>query len=419
MRKLLRIVLLIMLLALLLAGGGYLYLRQSLARTEGTIRIDGLKAPIELLRDAYGIPHIRAQSIEDAYFGLGFAHAQDRLWQMEMSRRIAAGRVSEVVGASGLDTDRFLRTLGVRRAAEASLAALDAGTRAVLEAYAAGVNAFLATRQVLPPEFWLLHVTPEPWTPADSMAWIKMMSWDLGANWKSELLRMRLSRTLPQARIEELLPPYPGEAPLKIRDLKTLYAGLAGDAHALGGDAQALDAAMLKVAALLPGWLPEGAGSNNWVVSGKRSASGKPLLANDPHLGLSAPPVWYFAQLSAPGLDAIGATLPGVPGILLGRNDRIAWGATNTGPDVQDLYLEKLEGRDAYLTPAARGRSRCARRPSRCAARATSSCWCAARATARWCRTCCARRRGSRRAATRWRSRGPRSRATTPRSASR
>ena len=344
MRKLLRYSLLLVVVAALFTGGAYLYLRQSLPQTEGTIRIAGLKAKIELLRDAYGIPHIRASSIEDAYFGLGFAHAQDRLWQMEMSRRIAAGRLAEIVGASGLDTDRFLRTLGVRRAAEASLAKLDPGTRKVLDAYAAGVNAFLATRPVLPPEFWILRVTPEPWTPADSLAWIKMMAWDLGANWKNELLRMRLAKTLPQARIDELLPPYPGDAPLKIRDLKTLYAGL-------DGDAQALEAAMLKVASLLPGWLPDGAGSNNWVVSGKRSASGKPLLANDPHLGLTAPPVWYFAQLTAPGLDAIGATLPGVPGILLGRNEHIAWGATNTGPDVQDLYVEKLEGRDAYLTP--------------------------------------------------------------------
>ncbi len=344
MRKLLRYLLVLVAATALLAGGAYLYLRQSLPRLEGTIRIDGLKTPIELLRDAYGIPHIRAASIEDAYFGLGFAHAQDRLWQMEMSRRIAAGRLAEILGASALDTDRFLRTLGVRRAAEASLAKLDPDTRKVLDAYAAGVNAFLATRQVLPPEFWILRVTPEPWTPADSLAWIKMMSWDLGANWKNELLRMRLVKTLPQARIDELLPPYPGDARLKIRDLKTLYGGLDGDARALG-------AAMQQVAALLPHWLPEGAGSNNWVVSGKRSASGKPLLANDPHLGLTAPPVWYFAQLTAPGFDAIGATLPGVPGIVLGHNERIAWGATNTGPDVQDLYIEKLEGRDAYLTP--------------------------------------------------------------------
>ncbi|MGH8738291.1 MAG: penicillin acylase family protein [Burkholderiales bacterium] len=358
MRKLIRYLLMLVAVAGLLAGGAYLYLRQSLAQTEGTIRIDGLTAPIELLRDAYGIPHIRASSIADAYFGLGFAHAQDRLWQMEMSRRIAAGRLAEILGAGALDTDRFLRTLGVRRAAEASLAKLDPDTRTVLEAYAAGVNAFLATRPVLPPEFWMLRVTPEPWTPADSLAWIKMMAWDLGANWKNELLRMRLAKTLPQARIDELLPPSPGDAPLKIRDLKKLYGGLAGDARTLGGDApalrgdaQALGAAMQQIAAMLPDWLPDGAGSNNWVVSGKHSASGKPLLANDPHLGLSAPPVWYFAQLSAPGLDAIGATLPGVPGIVLGRNERIAWGATNTGPDVQDLYLEQLEGRDAYLTP--------------------------------------------------------------------
>ena len=344
MRKLLRIVLLAAALAGLLAGAGYFYLKQSLPVLEGTIRIAGLDAPVELLRDAYGIPHIRAQSIEDAYFGLGFAHAQDRLWQMEIDRRIAAGRLAEILGAKALDTDRFLRTLGVRRAADASLTHLDAGTRRLLDAYAAGVNAFLATRPVLPPEFWLLRTRPEPWTATDSIAWIKMMAWDLGANWKNELLRMRLAKTLSNARIEELLPPYPGDAPPKIADLKELYAGL-------GGGAQGLAKAMQQVAARLPHWLGAGAGSNNWVVSGKRSASGKPLLANDPHLDLSAPPVWYFAQLSAPGLDAIGATLPGVPGVLLGRNSRIAWGATNTGPDVQDLYIEKLQGRDAYLTP--------------------------------------------------------------------
>ena len=344
MRKLLRIVLLAAALAGLLAGAGYFYLKQSLPVLEGTIRIAGLDAPVELLRDAYGIPHIRAQSIEDAYFGLGFAHAQDRLWQMEIDRRIAAGRLAEILGAKALDTDRFLRTLGVRRAADASLTHLDAGTRRLLDAYAAGVNAFLATRPVLPPEFWLLRTRPEPWTATDSIAWIKMMAWDLGANWKNELLRMRLAKTLSNARIEELLPPYPGDAPPKIADLKELYAGL-------GGGAQGLAKAMQQVAARLPHWLGAGAGSNNWVVSGKRSASGKPLLANDPHLDLSAPPVWYFAQLSAPGLDAIGATLPGVPGVLLGRNPRIAWGATNTGPDVQDLYIEKLQGRDAYLTP--------------------------------------------------------------------
>ena len=287
------------------------------------------------MRDRYGIPHIFAASNEDAFFALGYVHAQDRLWQMEMGRRIAAGRVSEIVGPAGLETDRFLRTLGVRRAAEANLRALDAETRKLLEAYAAGVNAFLASGPVLPPEFWLTGARPEPWTPLDSMAWGKMMAWDLGGNWRSELLRMRLAKTLPLARIHEFLPPYPGEQAPVIADLKELYGTMERDA--------------IRLAKFAPD--NDGLGSNNWVVSGERSTSGKPLLANDPHLGLTAPPVWYFAHLSAPGINVIGATLPGVPGVILGRNERIAWGMTNTGPDVQDLYIEKLDAAGGYLAP--------------------------------------------------------------------
>jgi len=322
------------LLAALLAAA-YLYLRQSLPQTEGEVRLAGLGGPVDVLRDRYGIPHIFAASLQDASFALGYVHAQDRLWQMEMSRRIAAGRVAEIVGAGALETDRFLRTLGVRRSAEANLRTLDAETRKLLDAYAAGVNAFLAAGPVLPPEFWLTGARPEPWTAVDSVAWVKMMAWDLGHNWRDELLRMRLSKTLPLARIHQFLPPYPGEQPPVIADLKELYGTLERDA--------------VRLAQIFPG--NEGLGSNNWVVSGARSASGKPLLANDPHLGLTAPPVWYFAQLSAPGMNVIGSTLPGVPGVILGRNDRIAWGFTNTGPDVQDLYIEKLDAAGGYLTP--------------------------------------------------------------------
>jgi penicillin amidase len=322
------------LLASLLAGA-YLYLRQSLPATEGEIRLTGLTAPVEILRDRYGIPHIFAASLEDASFATGYVHAQDRLWQMEMSRRIAAGRVSEIVGEGGLETDRFLRTLGVRRSAEANLRTLDAETRKQLEAYAAGVNAFLASNPVLPLEFWLTGAHPEPWTPADSVSWTKMMAWDLGGNWRSELLRMRLSKTLPLARIHEFLPPYPGEPVPAIADLKELYNSMERDA--------------VRLAQFAPD--NDGIGSNNWVVSGARSESGKPLLANDPHLGLSAPPVWYFAQISAPGFNVIGSTLPGTPGVVLGRNERIAWGFTNTGPDVQDLYIEKLDASGGYLAP--------------------------------------------------------------------
>ena len=344
MRFVLRTVVVLALVVMAVAGGGYAYLLRSLPKVEGTLRLAGLSAEITVLRDAWDIPHIYAASINDAMFGLGFVHAQDRLWQMEMNRRIGAGRLAEVLGPRALETDVFLRTLGVERAARASLEGLDSETRDALDAYAAGVNAFLATDPVLPPEFWLLRVEPRPWMPVDSVAWTKMMAWDLGGNWKNEVLRMRLAKDFSLARINEFLPPYPGDAPPRIRELQQLY-------RALGVDPVRLAESAERVAALTADTLTEAAGSNNWVVSGERSASGKPLLANDPHLGLTAPPVWYFAHLVAPGLNAIGATLPGVPAVVLGRNQRIAWGFTNTGPDVQDLYIEKLEDGGKYLAP--------------------------------------------------------------------
>jgi penicillin amidase len=212
------------------------------------------------------------------------------------------------------------------------------------------VNAFIATRPVLPVEFWLTGAKFEPWTPADSIGWVKMMAWDLGGNWRSELLRMRLAKTLPLARINEFLPPYPGEAPLELPDLHKLYSTLEKEAPRL---AQA-NRGQTPISAKLgsdPNFQAEGLGSNNWVVSGARSATGKPLLANDPHLGLTAPAVWYFAHIKTPEFEAIGATLPGVPAIVLGRNTHFAWGFTNTGPDVQDLYLERLDGAGNYLAP--------------------------------------------------------------------
>jgi penicillin amidase len=338
MRLALRLLGLFLLVFVVCAAAFYLYLRGSLPATRGEIAVPGLGAPVDVLRDRHGIPHIYAASLEDAHFALGFVHAQDRLWQMEMNRRIGSGQLSEILGPSALEADRFMRTLGLRRVAEANLGHYDAETRRLLDAYAAGVNAFLARRPVLPPEFWLLGVTPEPWSAVDSIVWTKVMAWDLGGNWRSELLRMHLSRTLTTERIQEFLPPYPGDAPPPLPNLMALYSTLekkpgqtpvfslgSDPVFALGSD---------------PNFV---AGSNSWAVSGARSASGKPLLAADPHLGLTAPAVWYLAHLHAPGIDAIGGTLPGVPGILVGRNDRIAWGLTTTGADVQDLYLERLD----------------------------------------------------------------------------
>jgi penicillin amidase len=349
MRLAFRLFILLFVLAMILMAGGYIYLRRSLPVAEGEIALNGLNAPVEVLRDRFGIPHVFAQSERDAHFALGFLHAQDRLWQLEMNRRIAAGRLAEVVGRSGLETDRFMRTLGVQRAAHANVRNLDADTRQHLDAYAAGINAFLATDPLLPLEFLMLRVKPQPWTPEQSVAWLKMMAWDLGGNWRNELLRMRLAKTLPLARIHEFLPPYPGDAPPEIVEPGKLYEGLEQESTrvAKNGDVPYFSEAEAERNRVRPHF----SGSNSWVVSGARSASGKPLLANDPHLGLNAPPVWYLAHLHAPGLNAIGATLPGVPGIIIGRNERIAWGFTNTGPDVQDLYLEKLDTAGNYLTP--------------------------------------------------------------------
>src|SRR5688500_5151092 len=329
MKTLTRLVGIFLAILVVAATGGCLYLRQSLPAWQGEIEVPGLTAPVEILRDRFGVPHIFAQSERDAHFALGFVHAQDRLWQLEMNRRIGAGRLAEALGPGGLETDRFLRTLGVRRAAQASLAHLDADTRRHLEAYAAGVNAFLGTKPVLPPEFLVTNLFFEAWQPVDSLTWLKMMAWDLGGNWRNELLRMQLAQRLPLARIHEFLPPYPGDAPPEIRDLRELYRDK--EPPRLSLSSEFLGA------------------SNSWVVA--KGASGKPLLANDPHLGLSAPPLWYLAHLEAPRFSAIGATLPGVPGVLLGRNGRIAWGFTNTGADVQDLYLEKIDTLGQYLTP--------------------------------------------------------------------
>ncbi|MCP3023188.1 penicillin acylase family protein [Cupriavidus basilensis] len=347
MRWLKRLTWLVLTLAVLLlvcAFGAYVWYRQaSQPQTAGTLKLPGLRESVSIVRDRHAVPHIKAANAQDAYFALGFVHAQDRLWQLQMSKRIVSGRLAEILGPSALDTDRFLRTLGVRRNAEAILAQSSAETRAMLQAYADGVNAYIDGRKgPLPPEFLILRTQPERWEPADTLAWQTMMAWDLGGNWTQETLRMRLAQVLPVSRINELLAPYPGERPLRTMDYGNLYRHLAP-----------LATAMARVEQQAPAGYVEGMGSNNWVVSGAHTRSGKPLLANDPHLGLQAPALWYFAQMQAPGLDVTGATLPGMPGVVLGHNQRIAWGFTNTAPDVQDLYIERLQpgSTQRYQTP--------------------------------------------------------------------
>lgn len=326
----------LVLLGLAVAASGYLWLRQGLPVVDGERRLAGLTAPVEIVRDRHAIPHISGETISDVIFAEGYAHAQDRLWQMEFQRRVGAGRLAEVVGPDALPTDRFMRLLGFYRLAEASLAHLSDESRAWLDAYAAGVNAFLDDRSgPLPPEFLIFgHDQIEPWKPADSVVWIKMMALDLSRNWQNELLRARLATRLSEEQIADLWPDYPSSAPV------TLAAELNG-----------LD--LERLASVLPPAPPPGLGSNGWVVSGARSRSGAPLLANDPHLGYRTPGAWYLAHLKAPALELIGASMPGVPGIVLGHNGEIAWGMTNTGPDSQDLFIEKIDPDDPgrYLTP--------------------------------------------------------------------
>jgi penicillin G amidase len=340
---------LLLLIALL---GLLLWYRQaSLPLHEGRITARGLEQKVRIERDAGGVPNVVAASERDASFALGFAHAQDRLWQMEINRRIAGGRLAEILGPAALDADKFLRTIGVRRTAQSIFENLDAEHRELIEAYAAGVNAYLARRGgPLPPEFLLTRApAPEPWEPADSIGWSLMMAWDLARySHLMELRRLQLAQRFSVAEINDIYPPYPGDAPAATADYADMYRLLG-----LRRSAQS-DSARRDVASLEPGFgEPEGVGSNNWVVAGSRTVSGKPLLANDPHLGLAAPSLWYFAALSAPGLRAIGATLPGLPGVVIGRNDRVAWSFTNTGVDQQDLYLERLHPEDPgrYQTP--------------------------------------------------------------------
>lgn len=343
MRWLFRLFIAVVVLGALAAGSAYLIARLSLPTLNGEAKVDRpLASPVEILRDRHAVAHIRAATRNDSAFGLGYAHAQDRLWQMEVQRRIASGRLAEIFGAPGLTTDKFIRTLGIRRKAVAAFGFLKPETQAYLQAYSDGINAFLADHSgPLPPEFLIFGVTPEAWTPADSLGWLKMMAWDLSGNWGSELARLGLSRRLSKQQIDEFFPPYPGDGPVALADMTTLYRQVA-----MGLDIDAVQAA-------LPPPPPEGIGSNNWVVHGKRTVTGLPLLANDPHLGLTSPAIWYFAHLTTQNGGMIGATLPGVPGIVLGHNGRVAWGFTNTGPDTQDIYIEKIDPADAsrYVTP--------------------------------------------------------------------
>ena len=318
-------------------AGAYLFWR-AMPAYSGRETLPGLSAEARVWRDAYGVPHVFAASMDDAMRSLGYLHASERLFQMELQRRVGQGRMSEFAGADLLNVDRFTRTLGFYREAEASFAALSPLAQKRLQAYADGVNAFLdAHRSALPPEFLISGARPEPWKPADSLVIGKLLSLELSNNYKFEALRAHLRQKLGPEQAAWMFPRMKPGAPITTEPALT-------STHASGQSIEDQIGALVGVS--------HGA-SNEWVVAGSRTVTGKPILANDPHLELGAPILWYLARIVTPEGSVKGGTLPGTPIVLLGQNDSIAWGFTTADTDVQDLFIETVDPSNPsqYLTP--------------------------------------------------------------------
>ncbi len=325
------------------------------------ISIAGLHSEVTVRRDERGIPYIEAANDEDLYFAQGYVMASDRLWQMDMMRRTARGKLAEVLGTPALDQDKQHRTMGFAQEVDAELALASPQARGVLEAYAQGVNAYINSLDAksLPPEFRILGYQPQPWTAADSLLPTKLFSEALSSTWRLDVMREALA-SLPAEKRAALMPEIsPIDVLVVGKDTKSNRASINFSRNPGSvskplidevAKSQEIEAAALERVGLYAEAL---AASNNWVVSGKHTASGKPLLANDPHLAASAPSIWYLVNLKSPNIHVAGVTSPGIPGIVIGHNERIAWGFTNVGPDVQDLYIEKFdpENPKRYLTP--------------------------------------------------------------------
>ena len=349
--------------------------RRPLPQTDGEVAVRGLSGDVEVIRDDAGIAHIYADSDADLMRAQGFVHAQERFFEMDVRRHVTAGRLSEIFGEQTLETDKFIRTMGWRRVAEREYALLESGTREALDAYADGVNAYLEDRSVgrIAVEYSILGLTglryqPEPWTAVDSLAWLKAMAWDLRGNMEDEVDRVLLSLDHTDEEIAQLYPDYPYAEHPPIVTGGGVIDGVF-DQNASGNYTRNPRRTTLspELVEALKGVresvesMPEllgrgdGIGSNSWVVDGEHSATGAPLLANDPHLGVSQPGIWMQMGLhcreSAPDctLDVSGFTFSGTPGVIIGHNADIAWGFTNLGPDVTDLYLEKIIGDDQWL----------------------------------------------------------------------
>jgi penicillin amidase len=346
-------------------GGAYLFHRAE-PIYDGHTRISGLSGVAEVYRDAYGVPHIFAANRDDAARALGYVHASERMFQMEMQRRAGQGRLSEIVGSDMLGIDKFTRTLGLYRLAQSSFVAMSPEAQRTFQAYADGVNTWLEThRNTLSPEFVLLHAVPEPWQPADSVVWGKLMALQLSHNYNLEMLRADMAAKLPPEQTQWLFPAQLGtpvttqpgggaravsDTPLHPAQRDWVVSPPPSQQSEQSQLPQLPMSADAKLAELLG---MDHAASNEWVIGGARTVSGKPILANDPHLGLEAPILWYLARIVTPDGNVKGATVPGLPVVLLGQNDHLAWGFTTTGSDTQDLFVETVDPANPnnYVTP--------------------------------------------------------------------
>jgi len=382
MRNVVRILLIAGLVLVLLVGAVFAYLihltRAPFPQVSGQVAVPGISADVSVVRNDLGIPNIYGDTLEDLFFAQGYVHAQDRFWEMDVRRHITAGRLSEMFGASQVPTDSFLRTLGWRRIAEQEVGMLSPRSRRILDAYAKGVNAYLAdhTGSALSLEYAVLALQnpsyePEPWTPADSVAWLKALAWDLRGNMTDEVTRSIMSASVGVDQTERLFPPYPYAQHRPIVQIGAVVDGVFDQTAmptAGGGGASAgrhLDAATVaplrrvqQATAGVTRWLGPtgpGIGSNSWAINGSHSATGKPILANDPHLAPMMPSLWYqsglhcMRQTDDCNYDVTGWTMAGLPGVFIGHNDTIAWGFTNLGPDVTDLVLEQVDGNRSLL----------------------------------------------------------------------
>ncbi|MEV4095161.1 penicillin acylase family protein [Streptosporangium saharense] len=365
-----RVVTALVVLSLALAGAGVLAVRASFPQVSGDLKVKGLTGKVTIYRDKTGVPHLYADSSEDLFLAQGYVHAQDRFFEMDFRRHVTAGRLSEMFGASTLPEDKVIRTMGWRRIAERELPMLSEQTRRYLDAYARGVNSWMEQHEGAlgkSLEYGLLRLTnsgyrPEPWTPVDSVAWLKAMAWDLRSNLSDEIGRALAASKLPLDRVEQLWPGYPfgTHRPIVTKGSVTDHGFDQGqEPRGATPHPEAALAGAASAIAAVPSLMGDpkggnGIGSNSWVVGGTHTASGKPLLANDPHLSAGMPSIWYQAGLHCRTrsercpFDVTGFTFSGLPGVVIGHNDRVAWGFTNLGPDVADLYLERVKD-DSYL----------------------------------------------------------------------